>query len=209
MKDVKGIFRDDAEPTMRQGTVFLPMWLTGLLGVLVYLAFNYIDLHGGDYNPLVYEPFRSTNELSSIVPKDESVILYNRGKIIYGNICAGCHQPTGAGNAGQAPPLAGSEWVLAQGGPNRVIRIPMAGLTGPIKVNGVDWALSMPAFAGPGMMSDEDLAAVVTYIRSSWGNKAPPVTLEEVQKVRADVMKNHPDQQYTAEELLKLPEKVP
>jgi mono/diheme cytochrome c family protein len=131
--------------------------------------------------------------------------VYNRGKIIYGNICAGCHQPHGGGNAGQAPALAGSEWVLAPG-PNRLVRIPVAGLTGPIKVNGVEWALSMPSFAGPGMMSDEDVAAVVTYIRNSWGNKATPVTVEQVQKIRADVIKTHPEQQYTADELLKLPE---
>jgi mono/diheme cytochrome c family protein len=205
MKKGNEIFRDDTEPTMRQGAVFLPMWIVGLLGALVYLAFNYVDAHGGNYEQLVYEPFRSTNELNSIVPKDETVIVYNRGKIIYGNVCAGCHQPHGGGNPGQAPALAGSEWVLAPG-PNRVVRIPVAGLTGPIKVNGVEWALSMPAFAGPGMMSDEDLAGVVTYIRNSWGNKANPVTVEQVQKIRADVLKAHPDQQYTADELLKLPE---
>ncbi len=205
MKDVKEIFPDDAEPTMRQGAVFLPMWIVGLLGALVYLGFNYVDLHGGNYNQLVYEPFRSTNELGSIVPKDEVADQLRRGSIVYQNVCLGCHQSHGGGNAGQAPALAGSEWVLAPG-PNRLIRIPTAGLTGPIKVNGVEWALSMPSFAGPGMMSDEDLAALLTFIRNSWGNKASAVTVEQVQKVRADVFKSHPDQQYTAEELLKLPE---
>ena len=204
MKKENEILRDDAEPTMRQGAVFLPMWIVGLLAVLVYLAVNYVDAHGGNYNQLVYEPFRSTNELSSVVPKDPAVKLYMRGKIVY-EICAGCHQSHGGGNAGQAPALAGSEWVLAPGG-NRLIRIPVAGLTGPIKVNGVEWNLSMPSFAGPGMMSDDDLAAVLTYIRNSWGNKASPVTVEEVQKVRADVLKNHAEQQYTVEELNKLPE---
>ena len=190
---------------MRQGAVFLPMWIVGLLGVLVYVAFNYVNAHGGNYNQLVYEPFRSTNELSSILPKDPMAQQMIRGSIVYGNVCSGCHQSHGGGNAGQAPALAGSEWVIAPG-PNRVIRIPMSGLMGPIKVNGVEWNLNMPAFAGPGMMSDEDLAAVVTYIRNSWGNKATPVTVEEVQKVRADVLKNHADQQYTADELLKLSE---
>ncbi len=207
MKKGNEIIRDDTEPTMRQGAVFLPMWIVGLLGVLVYLAFTYIDAHGGNYNQLVYEPFRSTNELSSIVPKDPIAQQMIRGSIVYGNVCSGCHQSHGGGNAGQAPALAGSEWVIAPGA-NRLIRIPMNGLTGPIKVNGVEWNLSMPAFAGPGMMSDEDLAAVVTYIRNSWGNKAGPVTAEEVQKVRADVLKNHADQQYTADELSKLPENL-
>jgi len=174
-----------------------------LLAFLIYLGFSYIDLHGGDYSQLVYEPYRSTNELVSVLPVDPVAQQLRRGKIVY-EVCAGCHQPHGGGNPGQAPALAGSEWVIAPG-PNRVIRIPMAGLGGPIKVKGTDWNMSMPAFAAAGAMSDEDLAAVITYIRNSWGNKAPAVTTEQVQKVRADVMKNHPDP-YTAEELLKLAE---
>ena len=205
MKKANDMIHDDAEPTVGQGAVFLPMWITGLLGVLVAFGLNYIDLHGGNYNHLVYEPFRSTNELTSVLPKDEFADTMRRGFLVYDKVCTGCHQAHGGGNAGQAPALAGSEWVIAPGA-NRLIRIPVAGLTGPIKVNGVEWSLSMPAFAGPGMMSDEDLAALITYIRNSWGNKASPVTVEEVQKVRADVQKTHADQQYTAEELLKLPE---
>ena len=205
MKDVNDILREDAEPTMRQGAIFLPMWLTGLLGVLVYIAFNYIDAHGGNYNQLVYEPFRSTNELSSIIPKDEVAEQLRMGAIAYGNLCVGCHQPNGAGNAGQAPPLAGSEWVLAAG-PNRLIRVPQAGLTGLVKVKDVPWNLNMMNFGAT--LTDEQLAALITFIRNSWGNKAPAVTVEQVKKVRDDVQKNHPGQ-YTAEELLALPEQVP
>jgi mono/diheme cytochrome c family protein len=206
MKDAKDILRDDAEPTVRQGAIFLPMWITGLLGLCLFFGLNYVGAHGGNYSEVVYEPYQSTNQLASFLPKDEFQAQMKLGGMVYNNVCVGCHQPHGGGNATQAPSLAGSEWVLALG-PNRLIRIPSAGLGGPIKVKGVEWNLgtSMLAFGAPTLMNEEQLAAVLTYVRNSWGNKAPPVTVEQVQKVRGDVIKNHPDP-YTAEELLKLPE---
>lgn len=203
MKKGNEIIRDDTEPTMRQGAVFLPMWIVGLLGALIYLAFTYVELHGGNYNQLVYEPFRSTNELGAIVPKDEVAIQMKLGALVYGKMCVNCHQPHGGGAAGQYPPLAGSEWVNAVG-PNRLIRIPLLGLMGPIKVKDTDWNLNMPAMAVGGAMTDEEVAAVLTYIRKAWGNNAPAVTTEQVQKVHAEI-KDRTDQ-YTAEELLKLSE---
>lgn len=205
MTDVKDNLREEAEPTVRHGSVYLPMWLTGLLGLLIYWGFNFIDAHGGGYNELVYEPYHSTNQLASFLPTDETIIQMKAGAVVYGNVCAACHQPTGAGNPAQAPPLAGSEWVLSPG-PNRLLRIPMAGVSGAIKAAGKEFNGSMPAMAAQGLMSDEQLAALLTYIRKSWGNNAPAVTVEQVQKVRADI-KNHPDP-YLVDELLKLPEEV-
>jgi mono/diheme cytochrome c family protein len=207
MNDEKDNLRDEAEPTVGHGSIYLPMWIVGVLGLLVYWAFNYIDARGGHYNELVYAPYTSTNQLASFLPKDETMRLVKRGEIVYGNVCAACHQPNGAGNASQAPPLADSEWVLAEG-PNRLIRIPAAGVSGPIKAAGKEFNGSMPALGAPGLMTDEDLAAVLTYIRRAWGHKASPVTVEQVQKVRADIQKNHPDM-YTVEELLQLPEQIP
>jgi mono/diheme cytochrome c family protein len=205
MNDAENRLRDEIEPAVRQGAVHLPMWIVGLLGLLIYWGFNYIDAHGGNYNELVYEPYRSTNELASVIPADEVATQIKRGTLVYGNVCAGCHQPHGGGNAGQAPPLASSEWVISKG-VNRLIRIPATGLSGPVKVNGVEWNLSMPALAAQGAMTDEDLAAVLTYIRNSFGNRAGPVTVDDVQNVRKD-LKGRLDP-YTAEELLKLPEEI-
>ena len=68
--------------------------------------------------------------------------------------------------------------------------IPLEGLGGPIKVMGKDWNLNMAAM-GAGL-SDKDLAAVLTYVRGSWGNKAEEVTEEDVKAVRAEVGKNPP-----------------
>jgi mono/diheme cytochrome c family protein len=203
MKKGNEILRDDAEPTMRQGAVFLPMWIVGLFGVLVYLAFNYVGAYGGNYNQLVYEPFQSTNQLGSFVPRDEEAEQRRLGERVYGKMCINCHQPHGGGAAGQYPPLAGSEWVNAVG-PNRLIRIPLLGLMGPIKVKDTEWNLNMPAMAVGGQMTDEEVAAVLTYIRKAWGNNAPAVTTEQVQKVHVEI-KDRTDQT-SAEELLKLPE---
>lgn len=201
--DVKNIVHDDAEPTTGLGVVYLPMWIVGLLGFLLYWGCNYVGDRAGHFNELVYAPYRSTNELASFLPTDETAAQLKLGKQVYDTYCVACHQASGAGNAGQAPPLAGSEWVLAAG-PNRLIRIPIAGLTGPIKVKGTEWNLLM--FNVGAQLKDDELAALLTYIRRSWGNKASAVTPAQVNKVRAEL--GGRTDPYTADELLKLPEEL-
>lgn len=202
--DQKSLLSNDTEPTMRSGAIYLPMWLIGLLGFLLYWGCNYVDAKGGNHSPIVYEPYLNTNQLASFIPEDEFGRLMKIGQLQYGNLCAGCHQPHGGGAPGQAPPLAGSEWVT--GGPNRVIRIPQVGITGPIKVGGTEW--NMTTMIGFGAsLTDEQLAGVVTYIRNSWGNRAGIVTPDQVAKVRADLKGR--TEQYTGDELLKVPEQIP
>ena len=94
------------------------------------------------------------------------MVAHGRG--VYETVCGVCHGSDGLGKPGQAPPLAGSEWVAKD--VTSLARIPLTGLNGPIQVKGVDWNLSMaPMGAG---LSDADLAAVLSYIRSSWDNKS-------------------------------------
>jgi mono/diheme cytochrome c family protein len=123
------------------------------------------------------------------------------GKKRYETACMICHQASGLGTPGQFPPLVGSEWVT---GPlPRLIRIPMHGVTGPIKVAGTDWNLSMPNAGGT--LSDKEMAALLTYLRLNWGNKASEVMDEDVKKARAkDGGRSTP---WTSQELLALPEK--
>ena len=121
-----------------------------------------------------------------------------RGKVLYEQNCALCHNPDGMGKLAQAPPLAGSEWVLAAG-VNRLIRIPQVGLAGPIEVKGQLWNLNMAAMGV--MYPDEDLAAVLSYIRNAWGNKASVVTAEQVKKVRTELAGR--SQPYAPDELKK------
>ncbi len=95
-------------------------------------------------------------------------------------VCSTCHQPTGLGLDPAFPPLAGSEILT---GPSEVpIAIVLHGLQGPLKVKGKDYNGAMVAW---GQLSDEDIAATLTYERASWGNSAPAVTAAEVAAVRA------------------------
>jgi mono/diheme cytochrome c family protein len=106
-----------------------------------------------------------------------------QGKKLYTSVCAACHQPTGAGVPGVYPPLAKSDWV--NGSEERVIRILLHGLTGPIKVSGTDFNSTMPVI-GPGgyNFTDDKIAYVLTYVRQEWGNNAPAITKEKVSEVR-------------------------
>ena len=127
---------------------------------------------------------------------NEQQLLFDSGKQTFAGLCAACHQPTGKGLEGLAPPLADSEWVL--GDPERIVKVVMHGLRGPIKVKGVAYSYDMPA---AGFLTDEQIAGVLTYIRREWDHAAPPVPVDLVQKIRADT-KGRTDA-WTEPELLK------
>jgi len=103
------------------------------------------------------------------------------GSKIFTTTCVVCHQLDGAGKEGLYPPLAGSEWV--QGDESKLLRIILGGLSGPVEVAGETFNSAMPGW-GP-VLEDKDIAAVATYIRSSWGNKAGPITEAKVKSIRA------------------------
>jgi mono/diheme cytochrome c family protein len=93
--------------------------------------------------------------------------------------CVTCHQANGEGLAGSFPPLAGSEYATAAN-VAVPIRIVMHGMQGPLTVKGTQYNGIMPA-GGTGIaMSDAEIAAVLTYVRQSWGNNASAVTAEQV-----------------------------
>ena len=120
--------------------------------------------------------------------------LFEKGRSLYGQICVLCHQPNGVGQDGLAPPLVDSEWVL--GSPERLARILLHGLSGPILVNDRSYRMEMPALPG---LSDEDIAAVLTYIRREWEHNADAVSNQTVRKAR-EASKGR-IQPWTAEEL--------
>jgi mono/diheme cytochrome c family protein len=103
------------------------------------------------------------------------------GKVVYSTTCAACHQATGEGVEGTYPPLAGSE--IVNGDEAKVVRIVLHGLTGPVEVAGETYSGMMPPWGG--VLKDPELAAVLTYVRSAWGNKAAPVTTAKVAAIRA------------------------
>jgi mono/diheme cytochrome c family protein/glucose/arabinose dehydrogenase len=105
--------------------------------------------------------------------------IVSPGQAIYEALCLNCHQATGQGLTGVYPPLAKSEWVV--GDAQALIKITIHGLAGPTKVLGKDYGLvPMP----PMGLDDQQLADVLTYVRSAFGNSAPTVKPAEVKAVR-------------------------
>lgn len=100
------------------------------------------------------------------------------GAIVYKQNCLACHQAEGQGIANAFPPLAKSDFLMADR--SRAIKIVSNGLQGQIKVNGVTYNSVMPALG----LSDDDIASVLTFVTNNFGNKGSVVTLEEVRRAR-------------------------
>jgi mono/diheme cytochrome c family protein len=116
--------------------------------------------------------------------------LFAAGKEIYTTLCAVCHQADGRGRDKIAPALVGSPFAL--GPPAMVVRIMLHGKRGPTNV--------MPALGS--LMTDEQIAAVLTYVRREWGQTAPAVDAASVREIRlATTGRARP---WTAEELEKI-----
>ena len=183
-----------------RGTSLLVMII--LFAVMIFAGLVYIDRYGGGFSPLVYAPYRNLNEVAESHPVQGTDVI-RTGERLYGPSCGSCHQASGSGQLGLFPPLARSEWVN-EPDPARLIRIALVGAQGPITVNGQEWNLVMSANANTFNLSDEDVAAVLSYIRQAWGNKAPIVKPEEVKAVRDQIGVRY---QFTVQELNSVPVK--
>ena len=103
----------------------------------------------------------------------------SRGAGIYNNFCASCHLANGEGITGVFPPIANSDWMKEKR--QASIHAIKFGLKGPIEVNGVEYDNLMPALG----LSDAEIADVMNYIKSSWGNELKdPVTEQEVAAIK-------------------------
>lgn len=102
------------------------------------------------------------------------------GKTLYAQVCAACHQPDGGGLPAAFPPLANSDWVA--GDDRRLALVVLHGLSGPIEVNGQAWNGVMPPQGQN--LNDQQIADILTFIRSSWGNDAGAVETEMVKRLR-------------------------
>ena len=166
--------RDNEEPEER----IRPMPLAAVVVTLAMVVFGVVYI-------FVSEPFgnadlgdrRTVADLSGPVPAAAVAVV--DGKAVFAAQCVACHQATGKGLPGVFPPLDGSEWV--QGDARTLTNILLHGITGEITVAGTSYNGAMPAFA---QLGDAELAAVATYIRSSWSNKAEavPATLFEQER---------------------------
>lgn len=131
------------------------------------------------------------------------LIQFKEGQKLYAKdgYCNTCHQTNGKGltNSG-FPPLAKSNWVT--GNEDRLIKLVLKGLMGPIEVNGVKYPGQVPMTPYGGLMSDKEIASVLTYVRNSFGNKASAIKAEKVKAVRASITEKKDF--YNVSELLKL-----
>ena len=131
--------------------------------------------------------------------------LFVMGEEIYNRegFCVTCHQPDGKGlSASQFPPLAGQEWVT--GNEKRLIKLTLNGLMGPLNLSGKTYPGQVPMMPFGGMLNDKEVAAVLTFVRNTFGNKAAAITPEMVKKVReqtkdkegfytpAELLRQHP-----------------
>jgi nitrite reductase (NO-forming)/hydroxylamine reductase len=108
--------------------------------------------------------------------------LFLRGEAVYLANCSACHQPNGKGLPGAFPPLAGSDYL--RGNRQEVMAAALFGLSGPITVNGVAYNGMMPSL---GHLTDEDLAAALTYVFGAWGNDLAAVSAAEVAALRSEL----------------------
>jgi nitrite reductase (NO-forming) len=119
--------------------------------------------------------------LGSIAQKQKKFDLKSsmaRGQDLYAAQCMSCHLEGGEGIEDVYPPLAKSDYLMAD--KDRSIHTVIHGLTGEIVVNGKSYNMDMTPFA----LTDEEVSDVLNYIRNSWGNKGEPVTAEEVRAAR-------------------------
>ncbi len=122
------------------------------------------------------------------IPAGINKNVFLAGKAIYSRegFCTTCHQPDGKGlEASAFPPLSGSEWV--NGNEERLIKLVLKGLSGPIEVSGKKYPGQVPMTPFGGLLNDDEVAAVLTYVRNSFGSKAPAVSPEKVKEVRAAI----------------------
>lgn len=183
-------------------SLWVPVWIIILTLVLGYFGVIYVDHRGAGFSKMVYAPWTSESDfLKLLPPKDPMMDL---GREVFTAACAQCHQNSGLGTPGQFPPLADSEWVLAEG-PNRLIRIVLNGAMGDIQVKGVNFNNVMPPWRDA--LDDKKIAAVLTYIRNhpDWGHKAGPVKPDQVAKIRKETADRASG--WNGAELLKVPVK--
>jgi mono/diheme cytochrome c family protein len=121
------------------------------------------------------------------------------GAQVFATTCAACHQPTGTGVPEKYPPLAGSE--IAAGDEERLIRIVLHGLRGDVEVQGEVFSGDMPGWGAS--LTNAQIASVLTYVRSAWGNAAPPILATRVAGIRTATTKRKAP--WTMVELAKLP----
>ena len=169
-------------PTMREmsepkdGIAPTPVWLLLFFFVLAGWSGYYIARNAAGFRGDVYDEHFKQGATTVHKPAAADPLVLGRQTF---NNCMQCHQDTGKGIPGTYPPLDGSAVVL--GDPATPVRILLHGLQGDVTVEGATYNGQMPSWSH---FSDEQIAAVLTYVRQAWNNTAPAVDPALVTAVR-------------------------
>lgn len=188
------VLRERQEPW--EGSEPVPIWMIVGFALLIGWGGWYLGRHDARFDFAVTEGHLPTSAAQAPggTAEDEGPDLAALGAQVYTSVCSACHQPNGQGMANVAPPLDGSEWVT--GDVERLTRVVLHGLMGPIEVMGEPWNGAMPPWGAS--LSDDEVAGVLTYVRSNWSNSAGPVEPETVATIRERDQRSTP---WTAQEL--------
>jgi nitrite reductase (NO-forming) len=155
----------------------------GALGAIEVVGPEAKEIYSGRQSQGVYRPegaaVQAVAEPAPAPPPATPEERIARGEDTFKTICAACHQPDGRGIPGTFPPLAGSDYLNADVA--RAIGIVLNGHAGPITVNGQKYDNTMPRLG----LSNEQVANVLTYVLSQWGNRGGEVTEDQVAKARS------------------------
>jgi mono/diheme cytochrome c family protein len=187
------IQREKREP--RVGLEPLSIWLIAVYGLAIFFGGAYLGRYSGNFSGTSLDPMMGV-PMAKIGggPQGpgggaaEQLSPAERGKKVFAANCQVCHQADGNGSAAQGyPPLAGSE--ITNGGSRRAAMVVLKGLQGPITIKGKQFgsAVMQPWES----LGDQKVADVLTYERSSWGNKGSPVTKEQITALRKELA-SHP-----------------
>lgn len=155
--------------------IYLPV-LACALSVFLFSCNN--GSENNTENKHAEETTPTTNQETPAADTDNSAAKIAEGKALYEKQCQACHQADGKGLPAAFPPLASSDYLAAD--LHRAIGGVVNGLSGEITVNGAKFNQTMPKST----YTDEEIAAVFTYVLNSFGNKGGTVTAEEVKALR-------------------------
>ena len=170
--------RENADP--QEASRPIPAWLL-VITVLLVISCVYYIVRSDAAAASAYGDSRTLSDLAQKPKSAASAGATADGAAIFAARCAACHQATGTGVPGAFPPLAGSNWV--NGRDTTLIQILLHGIQGTLTVNGTSYNGAMPTFGT--QLSDGEIAAVLTHVRSHWGNKAEPISTAEVATQRS------------------------
>ncbi len=149
--------------------------ISALIACILFSCKNKSEKKNVEQISTEQQPIISKNELA-----DQPIKKEHPGQSVYAQYCQNCHQTDGSGVINMYPPLGIGSWVEKE--PNELIAILMKGMSGKIEVNGEVYKNFMPSQA---QLTNEEMADVLSYIRSNFGNNLEPVTHQMVKKIRS------------------------